>query len=373
MSKFSIKNRYIYTFGIQAITVFLLYIFLPGRVSQTLTAFQPDSINSLCMGISRFHSNLHSVQAILSSVAKTFYVSGIQLACSPDLTPPYRTRFILSLQMGLFSLLGPWWFVLLPSVLIYFCIGFIYWLIVKRYFEFLTFKDLIWFIPFFSPHLGWFLANVMTEGPLFLFLILITYVTYIRKINILLFEVTLVSFLCALALLTKQSWPLVTVVLAAYLVNRFTQFAKVLVYGFSLVLSLAGSSIVKHLGESIYGKDFGKWNDLAIFLEPIKASKGVFLGLRADFNHLFAFADIFGIVGICGAIWLTLFKIINIEIKITLLTALAWGLATIGSVYLADGSYGQNWRFMVFAFVLAYPLYLIDKELKDQVDYSQKV
>jgi len=372
MNNFSISNKFRYIFLIQAVTVFLLYVYLPGRVSMTLTAFQPDSINSLCMGITRFQQDLEGVNRILGSISKTFYGSGFNLACANDLTPPYRTRLVLSFLIGIFSILGPWWFVLLPSILIYFAIGLVYWLIISKYFKSINYMSLIWYLPFFSPHIGWFLANVMTEGPLLLFLLLITYITYVRRIKNQNLELAIVLLLSVLSLLSKQSWPLVTVVFAAYLIRRFARFSAPVIYATTLLFSLAVSSLAKALGSSMYGKDFGKWNDLAIFENPGEAIKGVFLGLRADTVHLFAFGDIFGVVGICMAIWIIVFKVRQLEIKITLLCATGWGLATIGSVYLADGSYGQNWRFMVFAFVLAFPLYLIDRQMPPKVDYSGK-
>ena len=367
MSNFSIKNRYLYLFSLQAITIFMLYVYLPGRVSLTLTAFQPDSINSLCMGISKFQNDLDGINKILSSISRTFYEAGTQLTCTNDLTPPYRTRLALPFLIGAFSILGTWWFVLVPSILIYIGIGYIYWLIIKSYHEFISYKELIYFLPFFSPHIGWFLANVMTEGPLLLFLLLIVYITYVSNIRNVKLEIFVVSALCVFSLFTKQSWPLVTAVLAAYAINRFSSIRVPAVYLGSFLLTFGASLLVKRVGSVLYGGDFGKWNDLAIFMNPTGAVKGLLLGLRADTLHLFALGDIFGLLGIVSAIWIILFKVKQIEIKITLLCATGWGMATIGSVYLADGSYGQNWRFMVFAFVLAFPLYLIDRQLPSKV------
>jgi hypothetical protein len=93
------------------------------------------------------------------------------------------------------------------------------------------------------------------------------------------------------------------------------------------------------------------------------AIEGIALGLRNDLYSLFEFGDVFGVLGIGIAAWIIFAKIKTLEIRLILWTAAAWGFATMGSVYLADGSYGQNWRFLVFATFLAYPLYLIDKHL----------
>jgi hypothetical protein len=372
MNKLVIRNRYVYLFLIQALTVLLLYKFLPGRVPLTQTAFQPDSINSLCMGISRFQSNLDSINLVLDSIAKTFYADGFQLACSPEITPPYRTRLFLSFLIGMFSLLGPWWFVLLPSIIIYFALGFIYWLIINRYHKNLTIKELIWYVPFLSPHIGWFLANVMTEGPLLLFLLLISYITYVNQIQKRSVELILIGVLATLSLFTKQSWPLVALVLASYLIERFKGSKKLNLYVFSVGATFLASIFVKKIGGLLYGNDFGEWNDSAVFVDPAGAIKGVLLGIRYDAIHLLTFWDPFGVVGICGAIWIIGFKIRNWQIRLTLIGAAGWGFATMGSVYLADGSFGQNWRFLVFAIFMAYPLYLIDKNHHSETISGEK-
>ena len=373
MNKLVIKNRYIYLFFVQSITVFLLFIWLPGRVPLTQTAFQPDSINSLCMGISRFQPNLDSINHILDSISKQFYPDGYNLACSADLTPPYRTRLFLSFLIGLFSILSPWWFVLLPSILIYLAIGILYWSVVNKYHKSLTVKNLIWYVPFFSPHIAWFLANVMTEGPLLLFLFLISYITYVKHIQKRSTEFLVVGILSALCLATKQSWPLVTFVLASYFIKRFENSKKINLYIFSFGASLLGSMFIRRIGEFLYGNDFGEWNDFGIFFDPVGATRGVQLGIRYDTIHLFAFWDLFGIVGICGAIWIIGFGVRNRQIKLTLIVAAAWGFATMGSVYLADGSFGQNWRFLVFASFLAFPLYLIDKNLYSETESAKQL
>jgi hypothetical protein len=69
--------------------------------------------------------------------------------------------------------------------------------------------------------------------------------------------------------------------------------------------------------------------------------------------------------GIIGSIWIILFKIKLLEIRLILWTAVGWGVSTMGIVYLAEGAYGQNWRFLVFATFLAYPLYIIDRLIND--------
>jgi len=361
MNRLAIKNRYVYFLSIQLTAVFLLYVILPGRVALTLTAFQPDSINSLCMGLLWFQNDPDSISRILNAIADKFYADGVVLGCSPELTPPYRTRFFLSFLIGLFSLTGIWWFVLLPSILVYLLIGYIFWRIGAEFYTEIRVKQLYLFLPFLSPHIAWFLANVMTEAPLMLSILGLIYFTYVKKLDSRNLEYLVISILFVLALISKQSWPIMTVVIGAYLVTRNPRKKKPFLYLIALSISIIFAQFVKAAGSYLYGDDFGTWNDFAVFQNPMGAIEGIVLGLRNDLYSLFEFGDVFGVLGIGIATWIIFAKIKTLEIRLILWTAVAWGLATMGSVYLADGSYGQNWRFLVFASFLAYPLYLIDK------------
>ena len=168
-----------------------------------------------------------------------------------------------------------------------------------------------------------------------------------------------ILLLAVLCLLSKQSWPIVMILLAISFQRIYPAIAKSITYALGFIVSISVSELIKIIARGIYGSDFGKWNDAAIFLDPANALIGVAKGLSHDFLHLFEFADIFGLAGISLAIAITFIRRINAHFRILLLTCFAWGFATVGSVYLADGSYGQNWRFFVFANFLAIPIAMI--------------
>jgi hypothetical protein len=311
------------------------------------------------MALNMFNASDAKIAEALLNIEKHFYNVDFDLACSPEITPPYRVRLLLPFLMGLASLIGPWWTLFIPSVLIYLAIGFLTWNLVKQI------PNPNWkvkglaLLPFLSPHIGWFLANIMTEGPVILACLGILSLLYSsRKTSkvLLIFGVLLLAVLC---LLSKQSWPIVMIFLAISFQRIYPEVKMVITYFLGLIISISVSELIKALARHIYGSDFGKWSDTAIFLDPENALVGVVKGLSHDFLHLFEFADFFGLVGISVAVAVTFTRHINVHFRTLLLVCFGWGCATVGSVYLADGSFGQNWRFFVFANFLAIPIAII--------------
>jgi multisubunit Na+/H+ antiporter MnhG subunit len=355
------RVNYWHILAVQIFTIFLLYFFLPGRVPVTLTAFQPDSINSVCMAFNMFNANDAKIAEALLNIEKHFYKVDFDLACSPEITPPYRVRLLLPFLMGLTSLIGPWWTLFIPSVLMYLGIGFLTWNLVKQIPKPNWKVKGLALLPFLSPHIGWFLANIMTEGPVVLGCMGILSLLYSRRKSSNTSLTIGVLLLAVLCLLSKQSWPIVMILLAISLQRIYPELKKVITYFLGLFISISVSELIKALARHIYGSDFGKWNDTAIFLDPENALIGVAKGLSHDFLHLFEFADVFGLVGISLAVAFVFSHQMNVHFRFLLLICFAWGFATVGSVYLADGSYGQNWRFFVFANFLAFPVWILSK------------
>lgn len=365
------RVNYWHILAVQISTIFLLYFFLPGRVPVTLTAFQPDSINSVCMAMNMFNASDAKIADALLNIEEHFYNVDFDLACSPEITPPYRVRLLLPFLMGLTSLIGPWWTLFIPSVLIYLGIGFLTWNLVKQI------PNPNWkvkglaLLPFLSPHIGWFLANIMTEGPVVLGCIGILSLLYSRRKSSRTYLTVGVLLLSVLCLLSKQSWPIVMIMLAISFQRIYPEFKKFITYFLGLFISISVSELIKALARHIYGSDFGKWNDTAIFLDPENALVGVVKGLSHDFLHLFEFADVFGLFGISLAVAFVFSHYISVHFRFLLLICFAWGFATVGSVYLADGSYGQNWRFFVFANFLAFPVWILSKGRDRTVEQPQ--
>ena len=365
------RVSYWHIFSLQFLTILLLYFFLPGRYPVTLTAFQPDSINSVCMALDMFNASDARIEEVLLNIERHFYNKNFDLACSAEITPPYRVRLLLPFLMGITSLVGPWWTLFIPSILIYFAIGFLTWNLVK-----LTpspnwkVKGLA-LLPFLSPHIGWFLANIMTEGPVVLACLGILTLLYSHRKSSRAVQTVGILLLAVLCLLSKQSWPIVMILLAISFQKIYPAIPKSITYALGYIVSISVSELIKIIARGIYGSDFGKWNDAAIFLDPKNALIGVVKGLSHDFLHLFEFADVFGLVGISLAVALVFVHHINVHFRFLLLICFAWGFATVGSVYLADDSYGQNWRFFVFANFLAFPIWMLSIERDQAIQQSE--
>jgi hypothetical protein len=318
------------------------------------------------MALNMFNASDAKIAEALLNIEKHFYNVDFDLACSPEITPPYRVRLLLPFLMGLTSLIGPWWTLFIPSVLIYLAIGFLTWNLVKQI------PNPNWkvkglaLLPFLSPHIGWFLANVMTEGPVVLTSMGILSVLYSRRKFSRAFLTIGVMLLAILCLISKQSWPIVMILLAISFQSIYPNLKKWNTYVLGFLASISISELIKVIAQDIYGNDFGKWNDTAVFLDPANALTGVAKGLSHDMLHLFEFADVFGLVGISLAVAFVFGHRLNIHYRVLLLICFAWGFATVGSVYLADGSYGQNWRFFVFANFLAFPIWVL-ANTRDQV------
>jgi len=311
------------------------------------------------MALEMFNSPDSKIEDFLMSIESHFYNGNFGLACPSEITPPYRVRLLLPFLMGFFSLFGPWWTILIPSIIIYLSIGLLTWNLIKLIPNQSWKLKTLALLPFLSPHIGWFLANIMTEGPVILACLGILNLLYApRKFSrkYLMAGVLLLAILC---LLSKQSWPIVMILIAISFQRIYPEMAKIVTYTLGFIISYSVSELVKIIARGIYGKDFGKWKDDAIFLDPTNALVGIKKGISHDFLHLFEFYDIFGLVGISLAVSFAFAKRINLHYRVLLLVSFAWGFATVGSVYLADSSYGQNWRFFVFANFLAFPIWIL--------------
>ena len=83
-----------------------------------------------------------------------------------------------------------------------------------------------------------------------------------------------------------------------------------------------------------------------------------FLGIRHDLLAPFMFFD--------TAFFLILFFLYLLfksnkvpgSVKILIAVYITWSTATLAEVYLADGSYGQNWRFFSFSLIPIVPVVL---------------
>ena len=350
------SQPWILVFSFQILTILLLYVILPGHVDSKRTAFQPDSINSLCMSFEIVKTNPDRASMLLYQ-SQNYFKN--QNSCPASITPPYRTRLLLPLLIGLFSRFVPWWSFTLPSILAFLLIGILYFRLTRQYLSGSRWSWLHLALPFLSLHISGFFADIMTEGLVTLFLFAMAFFWLSEKRSSVIFTSMSSLLLGVAAIFTKQVWPIVIAVWIVIIWQRATTTR--LRFVLSAAAALTGYSLsylVQVIGGNLYGSDFGPWNEFSVLKHPFLALHGVFLGISHDFINSIKFFDpAFFIILYCTYL-LFRSKKVSGPIKMLMTVSLLWGFASVGGVYLADGSYGQNWRFFSFALIFVIPILL---------------
>lgn len=350
------KHRWILILSLQLLAVLALYAVLPGHVNTERTAFQPDSINSVCMSFKSLKTNPEQAALVLQGIQNYFKT---QTSCSDSITPPYRTRLLLPILIGIFSKLGRWWTVMLPSIFIFFGVGFLYCRLTNQYSLSDRFQLLLLLLPFLSLHIGWFFADIMTEGLVTLFLLGMAFFWLSEKRTSVIFT-SVSSFLLGTgAIFTKQVWPIVIAVWIVIIWQRaVTTRLRLALSATATITGYCLSYLVQVIGGNLYGSDSGPWNQLSVLKHPFLALHGITLGISHDFMNSIKFFDpAFFIILYCTYL-LFRSKKVSGPIKMLMTVSLLWGFGAVGEVYLADGSYGQNWRFFSFALIFVIPILL---------------
>ena len=252
------KHRWILVLFLQILVVLGLYVVLPGHVDAKRTAFQPDSINSVCMSFNLLNINPAKAASVLHGVQHYFNTQNI---CSDSITPPYRTRLLLPLFIGLLIKFGSWWTVMIPSILIFFGVGFLYCRLTNQHSRSNRFSLPLFVLPFLSLHVSTFFADMMTEGLVALFLFGMAFF-WLGEISWSNFHTSIFSFLLGTgAIFSKQVWP---IVIATWIVIIWQRAVSTkLRLTLSAIAALTGYSLsvlVQVIGGNLYGPDFGPWN-----------------------------------------------------------------------------------------------------------------
>jgi hypothetical protein len=355
------KRASLMIFSVQALVVIGLYLILPGHVNVKRTAFQPDSINSICMGLHMSGASLQSIQNLLHNLAQHF-TPHTAMNCGTFITPPYRTRLLLPLIIGTFSYLGVWWSVLLPSILIYFLIGQLYYRLLCQFDINYRYYWVVAYLPFMSLHITGFFANIMTEGLVVLFLLALSFFwigaeEYSRK-----FVAFSSFFLGAGAIFTKQVWPVIAILWIVIIFKYFrSKNICVLLSTLSLSTAYALNLITRIIGGHLYGSNFGNWSEFTVFQHPTKAIWGNILDIERNLINCLTFFDpaFFIILYLLFAVFFS--KSVALWDKCVLLIFTFWGLAVAGETYIVEGDRGDNWRFLSFAFFFVIPVLMKSK------------
>jgi hypothetical protein len=209
----------------------------------------------------------------------------------------------------------------------------------------------------------------MTEGLVALFLFGMAFFWLSEKKSHVLFTFISSLLLGAGAMLSKQVWPLVIATWIVIIWQRtVTTRVRLALSAAATITGYCMSQFIQFIGGNLYGSDYGAWDPLAILKDPLLALKGVILGITHDFHNTITFFDpAFFLVIYCSYL-LFRSKAVSVPIKTLMGVYMLWGFAAVGEVYLADGSYGQNWRFFSFALIFVIPI-LLKTETKIQLPF----
>jgi hypothetical protein len=120
-SLLSKKSLLFAIFLAQMVLIFFTYVINPGRTAITLTAFQPDSINSVCIA-SQFAEKDQRFTQKVDYLIQYFNAKDEGFSCPEKYITTYKTRITLPLLMLIFGKVGPWYFLLFPSIGIFLAI-----------------------------------------------------------------------------------------------------------------------------------------------------------------------------------------------------------------------------------------------------------
>ena len=353
------KNKFRFViFVLQISVVFLLYFLLPGLVSLKKTAFQPDSINSICMSMNMFHLAPELMQNILREISNQF-TPHHGMTCNTFITPPYRTRILLPLVIGPFLHLGIWWAIFIPNIIIYLLLGQLYCKLLGQFIDSRKNFWLIALLPFISLHITGFFADFMTEGLVAICLLGMAFFWLGDKKHSTLSVITFPLIFGIFAIFTKQVWPIVAITWIVIIhVNFVVKKLRFILSLLAFLLAYTASLLTNMIGGHLYGSDFGNWSVFAIFRHPYKALYGNILNIEHNIINCFTnFDPAFFIV-----VYILLLTLKSREVlltkKIIILGMIFWGLAVSAETYIVEADRGDNWRFLSFGLFFVVPVFL---------------
>jgi hypothetical protein len=340
-AKISVSNCYLVVLlTVQAVVISLLFFVIKGNFGRTLSPVQPDSLLYICKGLSGGNLEPHQVSEILKNLNLYFQISTrSELQCGP--TPgSFSGRLVLSFLIGIFAITGAWWAVLIPTILISNLCVYIWWLLTK---EWVASRGkpgiLLGILPWASPHIGFYVSLVLTEGPLILAVLLL--LLQIRKAQTNSWYWLAVPITIAFGLMVRQSWPIFAIILATALTTLVKSiFQKTVVFSLGFIATASISTLTPQLSETQID-----------FLNFRSGISGLLLGIRHDFLHIFEFIDLPAVALLYLLIFNGRRKLSSVQ-KITAIGLMSFSSFTCYAVYLGDGSYGQNWRYFAPTFLV---------------------
>jgi hypothetical protein len=321
-------------------------------MGRTLSPIQPDSFLYICKGLGNSGLTTNEIQSLLKSLNNFYDIApGATLECG---TAPsfYSSRITLSYVIGLFAKTQIWWMTLIPSIIISLLVVVTWWALTKEWVSTNGFRGLaVGLLPWLSPHIGLYVSLVLTEGPLTLSSLLLILV--IRKTKSKSYYLLAIPPIIIAGLLVRQSWPIFAFILGAGIASNFNG-ARTRLTSFSL--GFMSVAIVSLLTPQLTGTKID-------FLNITDGLVGLLKGLRHDFWHLIQFVDLPALTLIALFLFGREQQLSKLQ-RIVGIGLVIFSCFTCYSVYLDDGSYGQNWRYFSPSILVILAMYLLPSNLR---------
>jgi hypothetical protein len=331
-----------------------IYFLIQGSLGPEKSPIQPDSWIYICRAGEMANLSKSEVSAFLKELESYYATPEDQGRVCTDVPLTYSGRILLPLLLVPVMLSGKWWLIGIPNLIGCLVITFAWFRLLNQSHRLSLLHSAVALAPFLSiqlmPQLGLVLTETFVLGS-FLLIILISQKT---TSEISQFRAVGLVIVCqTIGLLSRQSWPIFLVAGFLFL----TQFERTFtrprprLLSFVVLLYPPFISIILDKGVKSIPLTLPNLQDGVI---------GVAQGLLKDILDTLLYFDAFMLV-------VLLILLVNLFIwdsplrLLSLFSLCVISLATQANVYLADYSYGQNWRYWFVTLFFSLLIWLLRK------------
>lgn len=329
----------------------ILYLFAPKHFPQTMDPIQPDSWVYICTGIK--NSKLDDSQKInLINSLSSWVQQNVDAKTCEQGAPWFKGRIFLPWLISIFANLNEAILILIPTILIYTAICFVWYQLLKKSQS--KYSIFLLIAPFLSPHIGWHLALVLTDAPMILGLLFLLWwgEKYSIKSSHPLIWIEVCLLINLLTITSRQAWPFL-LIFNYYITRDFKIDKKI---NTILIKYLLISSPLT----SIALLPTNNPRNPAVNLEDAIFSS--VRSLLSDTWSMIKYFDIFGLLIIYLLFNFVykqiVFRDINFDVLCFMLLFIVCSL-TVAAAYLSNPVFGQNWRLHLPA--IMFGIYILQK------------
>lgn len=335
---------YIFTF----LNFVILYFIIGNRFGTERSPLQPDSWIYLCRAIDFSGINENDTYRLLSELSARLGDGSMKPPECGDTPVAYKGRILLPILLVPFIAIGQWWLIGFPNLLAVLVLVKI-WFLMMNSGDFITFRSAIFlFLPLVSiqifPQMLLVLSDTFTVLGFFLAILLS------RRMTNSIAVIPLVMLVEALMMLSRQSWPFFVacnIYISLFLARQISVRQRLLF-------------LAPFISFPLFWGQFWDGEASSSFMASVNLRdyfSGIMQGLGKDFIDTLKYLD-FGTLVIVLVLLFNLLRIQKLKEDFLLLSLIAVSLAIQGRVFVADGSFGQNWRYWLIPLMYSQWLFL---------------